>query len=93
MITALCFIKASPESVNSAGEAIARIPGVRAAYSVTGQIDLVALIEVTGHDDVARVVTDGIGAVSGVLSTETHIAFRTYSRDDLEAGFSIGAED
>ena len=93
MITALCFIKVSPESINSAGEQIARIPGVRAAYSVTGQIDLVALIEVPGHDDVARVVTDGIGAVSGVQSTETHIAFRTYSREDLEAGFSIGAEN
>lgn len=93
MITALCFIKVSPEAINSAGEQIARIPGVRAAYSVTGQIDLVALIEVTSHDDVARVVTDGIGAVPGIISTETHIAFRTYSREDLEAGFSIGAEN
>lgn len=93
MITALCFIKVAPDSVNAAGEAIARIPGVRSAYSVTGQIDLVALIEVTSHDDVAHVVTDGIGSVPGVTSTETHIAFRTYSRDDLEAGFSIGAGD
>jgi len=39
------------------------------------------------------VVTDGIGAVPGIVSTETHIAFRTYSREDLEAGFSIGAEN
>ena len=27
-----------------------------------------------------------------MLHTETHIAFRTYSRHDLEAAFSIGLE-
>ena len=30
--------------------------------------------------------------VPGVLSTETHIAFRAYSRHDLEAAFAIGLE-
>lgn len=90
MITALCFVQVLPEHVNDAGAAIARIPGVRAAYSVTGSIDLVALIEVASHEDVARVVTDQLAKVSGVTSTETHISFRTYNKEDLEAGFSLG---
>jgi hypothetical protein len=30
--------------------------------------------------------------VPGVLETETHIAFRAYSRHDLEAAFAIGFE-
>ena len=42
MITALCFIQVEPSAINSAGSAIADIPGVRAAYSVTGEIDLIA---------------------------------------------------
>ena len=33
-----------------------------------------------------------IGAIAGVITTETHIAFRTYSRHDLEAAFSLGLD-
>jgi hypothetical protein len=53
---------------------------------------MVALIEVVDHDRVADVVNDGIGRIEGVLSTETHIAFKTYRPQDIEAGFSIGAD-
>ena len=91
VITALCFVDVAPESINEAGQAIAEIDGVRAAYSVTGDIDLIALIEVSDHDEVARVVTDGISKVPGVQTTQTHISFRTYSKRDIEAGFSIGS--
>ena len=33
------------------------------------------------------------GKVEGVLRTQTYIAFKTYSKHDLEAAFSIGLED
>lgn len=91
MITALCFIHATPESINDAGIAIADIDGVKAVYSVTGDIDLIALIEVIDHQAVATVVTDGISKVPGVLDTQTHISFRTYASRDIDAGFSIGS--
>ena len=60
---------------------------------VTGDIDLIAMLRVRQHDDVATLVPDQLNKVSGVLSTETHIAFRTYSTHDLEAAFSLGAEE
>jgi DNA-binding Lrp family transcriptional regulator len=84
-------VDVSPESINEAGQAIADVKGVRAAYSVTGDVDLIAVIEVSNHEEVARVVTDGISKVPGVQATKTHISFRTYSKQDLEAGFSIGS--
>lgn len=90
MISALCFIQVQPGRINAVGRAIASIPGVRSVYSVTGKIDMVALIEVIDHDHVAEVVNDGIGSIDGVLSTETHIAFKTYRPEDVEAGFSLG---
>ncbi len=90
MITALCFINTDSDSISSAGDAIAQIQGVRSVYSVTGKIDLVAIIEVNSPDDVADVVTDSINKIPGVTTTETHIAFRTYDKRDLEAGFSLG---
>jgi DNA-binding Lrp family transcriptional regulator len=90
MITALCFVHIEPNAINDAGSSIADIPGVKAAYSVTGEIDLIALIEVADHDGVATVVTDGIAKVPGVMSTQTHISFRTYAPSDIDAGFSLG---
>jgi DNA-binding Lrp family transcriptional regulator len=90
MITALCFINTDPNQISTAGDSIAQIRGVRSVYSVTGKIDLVAIIEVNTPDQVAEVVADSIGKVPGVTETETHIAFRTYDKRDLDAGFALG---
>ena len=92
MITAIVFVKADVAQIPEVAQAIADLEGVSEVYSVTGQIDLIALVRVSNHDDVANVVADRLNKVPGVLSTETHIAFRAYSRHDLEAAFSLGLE-
>jgi DNA-binding Lrp family transcriptional regulator len=92
MITAIVFVKADVARIPEVAEAIAALDGVSEVYSVTGQIDLIALVRVTDHEDVARVVADAINKVSGVMETETHIAFRTYSKHDLESAFSLGLD-
>ncbi len=93
MITAIVFIKAEVAQIPEVAQEIASIPGVSEVYSVTGDIDLIALLRVRHHDDVATLVPDHLNKVPGVLATETHIAFRTYSSHDLEAAFSLGAEE
>jgi DNA-binding Lrp family transcriptional regulator len=93
MITAIVFIKADVARIPEIAQEIASIDGVSEVYSVTGEIDLIAMVRVREHDDVARLVPDQLNKVSGVLSTATHIAFRTYSTHDLEAAFSLGAEE
>lgn len=92
MITAIVFVKADVARIPEVAEAIATLEGVSEVYSVTGQIDLIALVRVRTHDDVAAVVADQLNKVAGVLETETHIAFRTYSRLDLESAFSLGLD-
>jgi DNA-binding Lrp family transcriptional regulator len=92
MITAIVFVKADVASIPEVAEQIAAIDGVSEVYSVTGQIDLIALVRVRSHDDVAGVVADRLNRVSGVVSTETHIAFRAYSRHDLESAFALGLD-
>lgn len=92
MITAIVFVKADVARIPEVAEAIAGLEGVSEVYSVTGQIDLVAMVRVRTHDDVAAVVADQLNKVQGVVETETHIAFRTYSRHDLESAFSIGLD-
>ena len=84
MITAFVFIDAAPKHVASLGRAIADIDGVREVYSVAGNEDLVAVIWVRDHEEVATVVTERIGVMEGVVGTRTLIAFREYSKADRE---------
>jgi DNA-binding Lrp family transcriptional regulator len=92
VITAIVFISAAVDRIPEVAETIAQLPGVSEVYSVTGEIDLIALVRVRSHDDVADVVADRLNKVPGVLSTETHIAFRAYSRHDLESAFAVGVD-
>ena len=92
MITAIVFINADVARIPEVAEAIAALDSVSEVYSVTGQLDLVALVRVRSHEEVADVVADRLNKVPGVVSTETHIAFRTYSRHDLESAFSLGLD-
>jgi DNA-binding Lrp family transcriptional regulator len=63
---------------------------VSEVYSVTGEFDFIAMVRVREHDELAGVVTQGIGQVPGVLRTNTHVAFKMYSRHDLESVFALG---
>ena len=92
MITAIVFVKAEVDRIPEVAEEIASIEGVSEVYSVTGTIDLIALVRVRHHDEVAAVVADRLNKVAGVKETETHIAFRAYSKHDLESAFSLGLD-
>jgi DNA-binding Lrp family transcriptional regulator len=92
VITAIVLIKTSVDRIPEIAEAIAALPNVSEVYSVTGSYDLVALVRVARHDDLAEVIPGRISKVEGVLATDTHVAFRTYSQHDLEAAFSIGLD-
>lgn len=92
MITAIVMISASTDSIGEVAEQIADVDGVSEVYSVAGHVDLIAVVRVRQFDDIAAVIAGQINKVPGVIDTETHIAFRAYSRHDLDAAFSIGFE-
>ncbi len=92
MITAIVFVEADVARIPEIAEGIAALAGVSEVYSVTGTIDLIVMVRVAGHEQIAEVVADRLNKVPGVLGTETHIAFRAYSNHDLEAAFALGAE-
>ncbi len=84
------MISASTDSIGEVAEQIADIEGVSEVYSVAGHVDLIAVVRVRQFDDIAAVIAGQVNKVPGVIDTETHIAFRAYSRHDLDAAFSIG---
>lgn len=92
MVTAIVLIKAERDKINDVAEKLADLEGVSEVYSVTGRYDLVAVIRVRNNDELANTVTTHMRNVAGITSTETMLAFRAYSRHDLERVFSIGLE-
>ncbi len=90
MVTAIVLIKADVARIPETAEAINQIKEVSEVYSVTGEFDLVAMVRVRSHDELGDVIPGRLNRVPGVTHTETHIAFRTYSRHDLDAAFSLG---
>ena len=92
MISAIVLINAEVDRIPEVAAAIAEIDGVSEVYSVTGDVDLIAMVRVQQHEQFADVIADRLNKVQGVLGTQTHIAFRTYSRHDLESAFSIGLD-
>jgi len=84
------LIEAERDALSTLGGELADIEGVAEAYSVTGEWDFVAVVRVPDHEQLADVVTGAITSLSGVIRTQTMVAFAAYSRHDLEALFAIG---
>lgn len=93
MITAIVLIQTAADRLAEAAQEIADLDGVDEVYSCAGDVDLIAMLRVSRHEDLAEIVPGRINKVEGVLDTDTHIAFRSYSRKDTEAAFSIGLEE
>lgn len=92
MITAIVLIETEVDTIPEAAQRIAELDAVSEVYSVTGDTDLVAMVRVREHEALADVIADRISKVPGVIGTRTYIAFRTYSRHDLDAAFSLGLD-
>ena len=92
MITAIVMVRAAVDRIPEVAQAIADLDGVSEVYSVAGDVDLVAMVRVRRHEDLADVIAGRLNKVEGVRETQTHIAFQAYSRHDLEATFSLGVE-
>ena len=90
MVTAIVLVRAEIQRIPEVAQEIAQISEVSEVYSVTGEFDLVAMVRVRAHEELNDVIPGRLNKVAGVTHTETHIAFRTYSRHDLDAAFSLG---
>jgi DNA-binding Lrp family transcriptional regulator len=90
MVHAFVLIDAEPGRIADLAVELADVEGVAEVYSVAGEADLVAIVRVRQHEELADVVTRRIAGMPGIVLTRTLIAFQAYSRLDLEAMWDLG---
>jgi len=92
VITTIVMVSVDANRIPEVAQAIADLDGVSEVYSVAGDVDLIAVVRVRNFDEIAEVIAGRLSKIDGVLHTDTHVAFRAYSRHDLDAAFSIGLD-
>ena len=92
MVTAVVLIKVATDKVPELAQTLADLEGVSEVFSVAGQYDLVALVRVRANEDLAHVISEKMRKLPGITSSDTLIAFKVYSKQDIEAAFQLGLD-
>jgi len=90
MVTSIILIKTERTQINNVAEQLAEMEGVSEVYSVSGKYDLIVIVRVPANDDLADLVTRKMLLIDAIIDSETMLAFKAFSRHDLEAMFSVG---
>ena len=86
------LITCSRESLSEVGPRLAETDGVTEVYTTTGSFDYIAIVRVKDMEGLAELVTERLGKIPGISRTDTHVALRAYSKQDMEAAFQIGVD-
>lgn len=92
-VTAVVLIKAKTQEINKLAQSLAELDGVAEVYSVAGRYDLVAIVRARRNEEIADIISQRMHQVAGIVDSETLISFRVYRNSDVEAGFSLGADE
>ncbi|MEI8166343.1 MAG: Lrp/AsnC ligand binding domain-containing protein [Chloroflexales bacterium] len=90
MLTAFVLITCEVQRISEVAQAVAELPNVAEVYSVTGEVDIIAVLRVKAYESLDEVVPGGIARIQGVTGTKTVLAFRRFAGRDLEAGYDLG---
>jgi DNA-binding Lrp family transcriptional regulator len=93
MVTAIILLNVARERINEIAQELAGMRGMSEVFSVSGRFDLAAVARVGSNDELADLVTKEMLKIQGITGSETMLAFRAYSRHDLEGMFSVGFEE
>jgi len=89
MVTSFILLTTDRLKVNDVAQKLTDIKGISEVYSVSGNYDLVAIVRVASNDELADLVTNRFVEIDGIETTDTMLAFKAYSKHDLESMFSV----
>ncbi len=90
MVTSFILMTVDRHKVNDIAQQLTEVPGVSEVYSVSGNYDLVAITRVPTNDDLAELVTSKLVKIEGIETTDTMLAFKAFSKHDLDSMFAVG---
>jgi DNA-binding Lrp family transcriptional regulator len=93
MVTAITVLRVKRNKINEIAGQLSDMDGITEVYSVSGRFDLIAIMRTKDNELLSDLVTNHMLKIDGILESETMLAFRSYSKHDLERMFSIGIEE
>lgn len=90
MINAIILINAENTKINLVAEQLVSLKGITEVYSVSGRFDLVAIIRLPHNEELAELMTEKVTKVEGILKTESMVAFKTLTKQDIAGMFELG---
>ncbi len=92
MVTAIVLMRVERLKIADVAKVLADIEGFSEVYSVSGSYDLVAVARVKNNEGLATLITENLRDVNGIHHTETMLAFKAFSKHDLESMFALGVQ-
>lgn len=89
MVTSIILMKIQRKKINEIAEQLADIEGFSEVFSVTGNYDLIAIVRVKDNDSLSDLITNKLRDIEGIEKTDTMLAFKAYSKHDLESMFDF----
>ena len=75
MLKALVHVRVKPGAIGDALDKIMLIDGVMAAFAVSGEYDIIAMVEAPDVGTLSSIVRDKIHGLGTVLETNTCVVF------------------
>ena len=89
MVTSIILLTTDRLKVNEVAEKLTQVEGISEVYSVSGNYDLIAIARVPDNEKLASMVTSQFVEIDGIETTDTMLAFKAYSKHDLESMCSV----
>jgi len=93
MVTAIILLNVERDKINETAQELLELGGVSEVYSIAGEWDLAVIVRVAANEALADLVTEHMLKLSGITKSTTLIAFKAWSKHDIERMFSIGMEE
>jgi len=91
MVTSVILMNVERSKINETAEQLADMTGISEVYSVSGEYDLIAIARVRSNEELSDLVTNKMLKMASIEKTKTMLAFKAYSRHDLETMFMVGS--
>jgi DNA-binding Lrp family transcriptional regulator len=91
MVTSVILMNVERSKINETAEQLADMSGISEVYSVSGEYDLIAIARVQSNEVLSDLVTGKMLKIDSIVKTKTMLAFKAYSRHDLETKFMVGS--